>query len=194
MTVIEKYLPNLRRRAHTDWISARLLWNIGFIAQAIWLIQQSIEKYLKVLWAHDKVFSTEKELTDQLKKLGKGKFDSMHDIGSIFHKLDLSTQYQLGSPYILQIKSETLRYSGSFVYGEKIFNSAEAFIKSIRKLLNEDIKISLYEEIKSVAVNTGTQDLRRKQDSIFKEILSLKSRINRKKLHKQIKRLISKSI
>ena len=191
MTAIEKYLLNLNRRARSDWVSARLLWNLGFVAQAVWLIQQSVEKYLKVLWVSDKKFPSEKDLVKQLKGLGKGKFDTTHDLAEIFSKLDPGIQRQLGRPNILLIKSEALRYNGSFLYGDKVFNFAEAFVKKIRKLLNEPLKASLYEEIKCVSNKPLTEAVRRKHDKIIREILSLKNKTSRKEQYKQIKRKIT---
>lgn len=191
MTPIEKYLHGLGQRAHSDWVSARLLWNLGFVAQAVWFIQQSIEKYLKLLWAQNKKFTSEGELKKQLRKLSQGEFDPKHDLKEILNKLDSCVKKQLGHPGILLVKSEVLRYGGSFSYGEKLFSAAEKFIKEIRILLKEVNKNSLYEEIKSThgKVEPRAENLRKKSDNIIKEILSLKNKLSSRKLRRQIRRI-----
>ena len=135
----------------------------------------------------DEKFTSEKELEKKLKKIGRGKFDSHHDLSEIFDKLNPEIRARLGIPKILQVKSEVLRYGGSFVYGDKLFSNAEAFIKRIRTLLGDDIKPSLYKETKCTFNKQCTETGRQKYDKIIKEILSLKNKMRRKELLKQIK-------
>lgn len=191
MSPVEKYLYVLGQRAHSDWVSARLLWNLGFVAQAVWLIQQSMEKYLKLLWGQSKKFSSVQELKQQLRKLSQGKFDSQHDLTEVLNKLDSCVKNQLNRQGILIVKSDVLRYGGSFVYGGKLFSTAEKFIKKIRSLLKEVNKNSLYEEIKSThgRVEPRTVSLRGKSDNIIKEILSLENKLSSRRLRRQIRRI-----
>mgnify|MGYP001071607977 CR=1 FL=1 len=59
-----KYNPTIDIRykktiAFGDYVGARILWNLGIFFPALHLLHESVEKYLKVLWANDKkCFST----------------------------------------------------------------------------------------------------------------------------------------
>lgn len=185
-----QYLNKLKNRAHADWLSARLLWNLGFLNQPIWLIQQSMEKYLKVLHARDKTFASKKELITFLKDLSKGTFDNMHDVAEIINKLSEPYKSQIGNPSILLVRSEELRYGGSIIYGDKLFTNAEVLAKKIRTMLGESAQKCLFDEIKIVTIAPNASAKKLLHDKLIKDILSLKNQPSRKKVYKKIRRLI----
>src|SRR5680860_476163 len=103
------YINTLCRIAEGDLVSARLLWNLGLSAQSIWLLQQSVEKHLKCLWAKDKTFESEDDLEKKLKH------DFEHKIEKIFDNLKPEYKDKIISP-IWVIALNALRYKGSFGY------------------------------------------------------------------------------
>ncbi len=156
----------MRLTAKADLVSARILWNIGLIAQSIWLLQQSAEKYLKYLWARNKVFSDQKHLECQLKCLG-------HNLKAIFDGLEPSIKKKIKSQMWL-VRLDGLRYSGSFGYSYTQFRSAEKFINDIRKILKEKIEKNHFDEWKSTNMRMHKQaDKETETQRVIKSILSL---------------------
>ncbi len=159
-------LNAMRLTAKADLVSARILWNVGLIAQSIWLLQQSAEKYLKYLWSQNKVFSDQKHLECQLKCLG-------HNLKTIFDGLEPSIKKKIKSQMWL-VRLDGLRYSGSFGYSYTQFRSAEKFINDIRKILKENIQKNHFDEWKSTNMRMHKQLTKeRETERVIKSILSL---------------------
>ncbi len=137
-------LHAIQATAKADLIAARLLWQLGLVAQSIWMLQQSAEKYLKCLWALNKSFTSEKNLQNRLKRLD-------HDIKRIFDSLDLKYKQQINFPMWI-ISLDALRYNATFGYSYSKLRSGERFINEIRRLLNERIQKSHLEEWRNTSM------------------------------------------
>ncbi len=128
--------------AKTDLIAARILWNMGLIAQAIWLEQQSVEKYLKALWAKSKTFTNKKDFKDRLKAFSKK--SATHGIKEVFEALPPAQKKQIKHGLSI-VALHPLRYQASFGFNYGAFRSGELFIEDVRKLLGENPKSHLKE-------------------------------------------------
>ena len=174
MTDIEQYLWKMKEIAYRDWLSARILWNLGFMNQAIWLLGQSGEKYLKVLWAQRKIFASVDDLENQLKRCSQSKGEP-HDINKIFNQLSKHVQDKLKQYPISWIKTSALRYGNeNFIYLNKWFFLYEKAIRAIRILLGDQPKNSLFKEL-SVPVGSFTKKQQGIRNDAFKKILSIQN-------------------
>ncbi len=159
-------LHAMQATAKADLISARLLWNIGLMAQSIWLLQQSAEKYLKCLWANNRNFSDENDLKRQLKCLG-------HDIKGIFDSLDSIVKKKIKSPMWL-VRLDNLRYSATFGYSYGRFRLGEKFINEIRILLKEKVEKSQFDTWNKTTMRIPKNHLENiKTANVIKSILAL---------------------
>ena len=160
-------LNALRNIANGDLIAARLLWNLGLSSQAIWLLQQSIEKYLKYLWAKKRIFESEADLDKQLKD------NFNHKIEKIFDELDLKYKKNIKNPIFI-IALSALRYKGSFGYSYQMFRCGEKFVHEIRALLAEKKYSNHFEEWKNAPMRLRfNYNKEAKAEEVVKSILSL---------------------
>lgn len=166
--VDSKHLSMIARGNHAG---ARVLYNLGFFISSLCLFQESIEKYLKVLWAHDKTFQSKEDFDKQLKKFG-------HNCKKILNSLDeniKNTLLGIAKKYRLNLYDLIgLRYGLPLVvYNESYFRGVENIIKEIRKLINEPREENLCEEISATLVSFGEKEKEDKRKEIIKQVLSL---------------------
>jgi hypothetical protein len=173
----------IRRIAFQDYVGARLLWNLGIFMPSLHLLHEAIEKYLKVLWASNQTFTSEKDIIKQLKSFN-------HDFKKIYSAIDPLIKTNLTnimkkwgfSLYSL----EGLRYGTNtpgVMYHDTLFKSAELFIREIRIALGEKLDGKILTDLNKVEYALGFKQ-GQKRAVIFKEILVLK-RINPTKKEKK---------
>lgn len=182
-------LEHIKLIAHTDWVAARILWDLGFFYQPIWLIGQSVEKYLKVLCVQSRQFSSEKDLYDKLKKLSQSKGEP-HDIGKVFSSLPLNIQKKLKKHPVTLIKTAAIRYGDAIfiAYNDTQFHFAEKFIRDVRILLGDMPKKNFLEECYEIISSRHRLDKREKVKNIIRELLSIKNPYITKKRKREIMR------
>ncbi len=166
-------LRTIQKIAMADLVAARILWNTGLIAQSLWMLQQSAEKYLKCLWAKDQIFESERDFQKRLHDLN-------HDFSNIFKSLRKEYQNKIpGSLYIISISN--LRYNGNFCYDYSQFKSSEKFINHVRKLLGEKIKKNHLQEWENVAIKfSNNHKQNTKAIKVVQSIFSLTNSMTKK--------------
>jgi len=139
-------LNYLEKIAFQDYAGARILWNLNIFFPALHLLHESVEKYLKILWASSRDFCSKDDLNKKLKKLN-------HNTNLVFE--DLSLDYQnrlkksLRKKWLKLYVLEGIRYGHDtqlISYDEDSFRGAELFIKEIRLLLGRSIGESTFED------------------------------------------------
>ena len=176
-TQVSDRLRVLAQIAKTDGLAARLLWNLGFHSQASWLMLQSIEKYLKALWAKDKNFQSTSKFENRIKKYN-------HHIEKIHKELDpkypaLKQNFQF---YWNDISA--LRYGKDdlfLYYGHENFRTMEKYVNDICELLKENHK-PIYDECLEIIVDSlGWRHSIKDAETILKKILDLGRRTQTQK-------------
>ncbi len=156
--------------ARTDLIAARILWNMGLIAQAIWLEQQSAEKYLKALWAKTATFTSENNFKNCLRQFGRK--STTHGIKEVFEALPLDQKKQIKHGLNI-VAIDPLRYEASFGFSYGAFRSGELFIADVRKLLGEKPVSHLKEWERSAMRLKGSPKMESKMRQAAKLIYSI---------------------
>jgi len=141
----------LKMIAFDDYEAAKVLWNQhntgsarSFRSISLQLMQESTEKYLKVLWAKNKEFSDVNDFTEQLRKL-----ESKHDIHRILGKLNLKYREKLEAVFkkhpFRSYQLDGLRYGTKTPlvdYNESEFRSRSIFINEIQQLLDKKMQLN----------------------------------------------------
>lgn len=163
----------LRGIAFHDYVGSRILWNINSFLPSLHLLHESIEKYLKVLWARDKSFLSQDDFTKKLQNLD-------HDIEKIFKKLNKEDKEYLTKKigthgHLKLYKLAGLRYGTDLPlvgYNDMNFFASENFIKEIRKLLGEKIGKNLLQDLESGLYSINYKKTKKRSEAL-KLILSL---------------------
>ncbi|MBI2118856.1 MAG: HEPN domain-containing protein [Elusimicrobia bacterium] len=184
----DTWLSRLQEIAYHDWLCARLTLNLGYYKQANWMISQSMEKYMKVLWAKDRKFKSVNELKERLKSLSKN-----HDLHDIFISLDKNYRDALGKYKVSFYVPSALRY-GEYNYGlgfsNKMFKECENFIRQIRVWLSDVPSGSILDDYNRT-IHVFSTVKHKKAIELIKGILSLVRRMPTKKERKEVKRILN---
>ncbi len=177
-------LRYIRSIAHADYVGARILWNLGVFMPSLQLAQESMEKYLKVLWAQDKSFQGQDDLENKLRKFG-------HNLGKVFEALKPGHQQQLKKKLKGRVLTlyllEGLRYgtkTPAVGFSDHEFRSAELFILELRRMLGEEAGKTILADLSKGAWDIGyPKNIER--DQILKRTLSLRLYNPTKKIRRE---------
>lgn len=184
----ETWLSRLQKIAYHDWLCARLLFNVGYYDQAYWMINQSMEKYMKVLWAKEYNKESICELKKKIKKLSRN-----HDLQNILTCLNKNYRDKLNKFKIIFYKPSVLRY-GEYEYGlgfsNKMFRKCEKFIKQIRIFLSDIPNGRILDEYEK-SIHVSSNEKRKKAIEYIKGILSLGRYMPTKKERRKTKHTLA---
>lgn len=176
-------LFQIKQIANAQWVGARILWNLGLFFPALQLLHESIEKYLKVIWARKKKFKNKTDFKGQLRRFG-------HDIVKIFEALQPEDKKLLKTclnKYGLRLYYlENLRYGsdGAILYNEAWFRAAEKLISLVRQIIGDKIEKNILESYKHAA-HPDSPRRNEKRENAVKLILGAQRYTPTKKMRKE---------
>lgn len=181
---VSKRITEMQKIALTDMLSARILWNLNFYRQASWLIYQSAEKYIKVLWAQDKTIRNVSELSESWRNMG-------HNLKGMFNALSVEHKRALERNKFTYHDPATIRYGEPYNigYSKKNFRKIELFINDVRRILGEHHN-GYFDEAFEVVALSFNANKQRDAEKLLKNILSLKRSAPSRRQRKRYKNLL----
>ncbi|MDZ4295836.1 MAG: hypothetical protein U1A16_00515 [Patescibacteria group bacterium] len=183
-------LRYLQRIAYTDWIAARILRNLGFFYQPMWLLGQSIEKYVYILWIESHARLPQGRLRRKLKEFS-ARGVGMRGLAPLFNALPKATKTLLHESWQSWVKYESA-YRGKIPfagYSDTAFRVSERFVRDIRVVLGETPKKNFLEEWAGIAAQHSPLK-RERMVQVMKGILALKNPTLTKRLRRTYARKI----
>lgn len=172
----------LKRLGYTDWIAARILWNLGFFFQPLRLLEESIEKYLHALWLAG----------GTRRSVRAARRTAAQSPARLFRTLPRAVREALADDWQTWARAGVLHAAGThnIQTSEAAFRSAERLIRAARLLLDDPPRRNFLEEWEALAAVNYSPLKRTRLTQVMKGILALKNPPLTKRLKRQYARKI----